>query len=114
MRATDLQEVGWREGDDALELKLEGRSAAPAAAFPASALLPVASTGVGLFRFNAPGKPRAAHEGAAVAEGTLLGLLETGGEPVEIKAPAAGRLVKVLVDDGKAVEYGQPLFLIAP
>lgn len=114
MRGTDLHELSWRKGDDALELKLEGRGAYSTAAFPATALLPVASTGVGLFRFNAPGKPRAANEGASVAEGAVLGLLETGGEPVEIKAPAAGRLVKVLIDDGKAVEYGQPLFLIAP
>lgn len=114
MRGTDLVEVSWRHGGDGVEVRLEGRVEVPAAAFPASALLPVASAGVGIFRWNAPGKPRRAHEGASVAEGELLGLLETGADPVEIKAPAAGRLVKALIDDGKPVEYGQPLFLIAP
>ncbi|MBI5202274.1 MAG: biotin/lipoyl-binding protein [Elusimicrobia bacterium] len=114
MRGTDLTEVSYRKGDDGVEVKLEGRNSVPSAAFPATTLLPVSSTGVGLFRWSAPGKARKANEGASVAEGDLLGLLETGAEPVEIKAPAAGRLVKVLVDDGKPVEYGQPLFLIAP
>ena len=114
MRGTDLVEVAWRHGGDGVEVRLEGTSAVGAPAFPASTLLPVASTGVGLWRWNEPGKPRAAIEGASVAEGDLLGLLETGAAPIEIKAPASGRLVKVLVDDGKPVEYGQPLFLIAP
>ncbi len=114
MRGTDLVEVSWRHGEDGVEVRLEGRNAASSAAFPASALLPVASTGVGLWRFHEPGKPRRANEGASVAEGDVLGLLETGAASIEIKAPAAGRLVKVLIEDGKPVEYGQPLFLIAP
>ena len=32
----------------------------------------------------------------------------------EIESEADGRLVKVLVESGAAVEYGQPLFLIDP
>lgn len=114
MKRTDLVELAWRAGSDGLELRLEGAGAAPAAAFPANTLAPVSSTGVGLFRWNAPGKPRRAEEGAAVAAGELLGILETGDKPVEIKATAGGRLAKVLIDDGKPVQYGQLLFLIAP
>jgi biotin carboxyl carrier protein len=37
-----------------------------------------------------------------------------GSQTVEIKAGCAGRIVKALVQDGDPVEYGQPLFLIAP
>lgn len=114
MRGTDLLEVSWRRGDDGLELRLEGAPPAEPPPFPASSLLPVTSPGVGLFRFNEPGKPRVAVEGASVAEGQALGSLDTGAAPIPVPAPAAGRLVKVLIDEGKAVEYGQPLFLIAP
>lgn len=32
----------------------------------------------------------------------------------EIEADQAGEIVKVLVDDGELVEYGQPLFLVKP
>jgi biotin carboxyl carrier protein len=114
MRGTDLVELAWRSGKDGVELRLEGSNTVPSAAFPATSIVPVPSTGVGLFRWNVPGKPRQANEGAAVSAGDLLGLLEAGGEPLSIQAPAAGRLVKILIDDGKPVEYGQLLFLIAP
>ena len=115
MRGTDLVELAWRSGEDGVELRLEGANhAPPAAAFPATALVPVPSTGVGIFRWSLPGKPRQANEGGPVAIGDVLGVLETGDAPVTITAPAAGRLVKILIDDGKPVEYVQPLFLIAP
>ena len=32
----------------------------------------------------------------------------------EIETRASGRIVKILVENGQAVEYGQPLFLIEP
>jgi biotin carboxyl carrier protein len=32
----------------------------------------------------------------------------------EIEAKAAGRIVKILVDNGQPVEYGQALFLLDP
>lgn len=32
----------------------------------------------------------------------------------EIKAETAGTIVKILVDNGQAVEFGQPLFVIKP
>ncbi|MBI4422137.1 MAG: biotin/lipoyl-binding protein [Elusimicrobia bacterium] len=114
MRTTDLQELSWRRGGDAVELRLEGAAASHAAAFPATSLVPVAAPGVGIFRWSAPGKPRTATEGKLVSAGEPLGLLETGGAPVEVAAPAAGRLAKILIDEGKPVEWGQPLFLIAP
>ena len=112
MRGTDLVEVSWRRGEEAVELRLDG---APAAApFPATTLVPVPSPGVGIFRFSERGKPRLAEEGRVVAKGDALGVLDTGAAPVHVRAPAAGRIVKALIDDGKPAEYGQLLFLIAP
>jgi acetyl-CoA carboxylase biotin carboxyl carrier protein len=32
----------------------------------------------------------------------------------EIEAKVGGRIAKILVENGHAVEYGQPLFLIEP
>ena len=32
----------------------------------------------------------------------------------EIDSKVAGRIAKILVENGQAVEYGQPLFLIDP
>jgi acetyl-CoA carboxylase biotin carboxyl carrier protein len=32
----------------------------------------------------------------------------------EIESRAAGRVIKILVDNAQPVEYGQPLFLIEP
>ena len=113
MRKTDLVEIAWRRGEEAVELRLE--NAPPASApFPSTTLVPVPSPGVGLFRFSEPGKPRTAVEGRAVAPGDTLGMLETGAAPVKVSAPSGGKLAKVLIDEGKAVEYGQLLFLIAP
>ena len=48
------------------------------------------------------------------AAGAVLGTVDTGAKTVELKAPAAGTLVGTGPEDGKPVEYGQPLFFIAP
>jgi biotin carboxyl carrier protein len=42
-----------------------------------------------------------------------LGYIEALGIRTPIHSMGAGRLVSVATDDGTAVEYGQPLFLIA-
>lgn len=113
MRTTDLVELAFKRGSEGFEFR--AGSAPPAeAAFPASSLVPIVSPAVGIFRSSRPGSAPRAQEGGSVAAGELLGLVETGVNTVEIAAGSAGRLVKVLAQDGGAVEYGQPLFLIAP
>ncbi|MBI3547899.1 MAG: hypothetical protein HY078_02485 [Elusimicrobia bacterium] len=114
MRGTDLVEVSYRRGELRLELRLEGANTVPETPFPTSSFMPVASPGVGVFRWGAPGKARRADEGASVAAGDVLGVIETGGSPVNVTTAGAGRVAKVLIEDGKAVEFGQPLFLISP
>jgi acetyl-CoA carboxylase biotin carboxyl carrier protein len=114
MRTTDLAELAYRRGAGGMELRLEGAAPAQAAAFPPCSLIPVTSPEVGLFRWNQAGAPRRVDKGSLVAEGALLGLVEVGSRKVELKASASGKVVSVLIDDGKAVEYGQPLFFIKP
>ncbi|MFH1731948.1 MAG: acetyl-CoA carboxylase biotin carboxyl carrier protein [Planctomycetota bacterium] len=48
-----------------------------------------------------------------VEEDTVLCIIEAMKVMNEIKAEHKGRVVKILVENGDPVEYGQPLFLIA-
>lgn len=117
MKTTDLVEVVWRKGPKGFALSgPDAPSTNPSAPpLPASRFLPVASEAVGVFQWSDPGKARVADEGAAVAAGATLGVVVTGaGASKPVKAPAAGRVSKVFVDAGQAVEYGQPLFLLEP
>jgi acetyl-CoA carboxylase biotin carboxyl carrier protein len=117
MKTTDLVEVVWRKGARGFALSGPDAPSTNLAAppLPASRFLPVASEGVGVFQWSEPGKARVAEEGAAVAEGATLGVVTTGsGAAKPVKSPVTGRVVKVFVEAGQAVEYGQPLFLVEP
>ena len=47
-------------------------------------------------------------------EGQVLCIVEAMKLMNEIEAKAAGRIVKILVDNGQPVEFGQSLFLMEP
>jgi acetyl-CoA carboxylase biotin carboxyl carrier protein len=92
---------------------------------PASASVPpaaaeeelhtVKSPIVGTF-YEAPG-PGAlpfVKPGDQVAAGQVLCIIEAMKLMNEIEADASGEIVKVLVNNGQPVEYGQPLFAIRP
>jgi len=52
--------------------------------------------------------------GSAVGPDTVVCIVEAMKVFSEIKAECSGTLVKVLVNNGEAVEYGQKLFLVRP
>lgn len=52
--------------------------------------------------------------GDQVAAGQVLCIIEAMKLMNEIEADASGEVVKVLVNNGQPVEYGQPLFAIRP
>jgi acetyl-CoA carboxylase biotin carboxyl carrier protein len=91
---------------------------APAPA-PAAPVVPV-ETGhvvkspmVGTFyRANTPGAKPLADVGQQVKVGEALCIIEAMKIMNEIDSDKAGTVTKVLVDNGQAVEYGQPLFII--
>ena len=115
MRRTDLVEVSYREGGRGFSLSTAAAVSEPNYPLPAARFTPVCSPAVGIFQWSEPGRARAAEEGAPVAEGDVLGLIESApGKQVPIKAPCAGKLARVFAEAGKAAEYGQPLFFIAP
>jgi len=87
---------------------------APAAAAEEE-LHTVKSPIVGTF-YEAPG-PGAlpfVKPGDQVAAGQVLCIIEAMKLMNEIEADASGEVVKVLVNNGQPVEYGQPLFAIRP
>ena len=63
------------------------------------------------YRRSSPEEEPFIVEGAQVEPGDTLCVIEAMKVLNEIKAGERGRLRRILVNDGDAVEYGQPLFL---
>ena len=112
MESTDLEEITWRSGDDKISLKLNNNPAHSATI--SSTLEPVLSPSIGIFRFARPGKTNHLKEGSAVKTGAELGVVEVGKDFKSVPAPSDGLLKIISIEDGKPVEYGQPLFFIEP
>ena len=86
--------------------------AAPAAA-AASAGHAVKSPMVGTFyRSSSPGAKPFIEIGAQVKEGETLCIIEAMKILNEIEADKSGTVTRVMAENGQAVEYGQPLFVI--
>jgi acetyl-CoA carboxylase biotin carboxyl carrier protein len=80
---------------------------------PALAGLTIEAPMVGTFyRASSPTAEPYVREGDLVKEGQVLCLIEAMKLMNEIEARAGGRIAKILVENGQAVEYGQGLFLI--
>jgi acetyl-CoA carboxylase biotin carboxyl carrier protein len=78
-------------------------------------LVKVESPIVGTFyRKPSPDAPVFAQEGDRVKKGDTLCIIEAMKLMNEIEAPVDGKLEKVLLTDGKVVEFGEVLFLINP
>ncbi|MFN3699285.1 MAG: acetyl-CoA carboxylase biotin carboxyl carrier protein, partial [Dictyoglomus sp.] len=68
---------------------------------------------VGVFyRSPAPGAPPFVEEGDLVDVGQTVCIIEAMKLMNEIKSHVRGKVKKVLVENGQAVEFGQKLFLI--
>jgi len=61
-----------------------------------------------------PGKPAYVKAGDKVSNNKVVCIVEAMKLFNEIEAEVNGEIVKVLVEDGQLVEYGQPLFLVKP
>lgn len=86
-------------------------SAAAPAAPPASSGPTINSPMVGTFyRSTAPGEKPFTNIGDSVDENTTVCIIEAMKVMNEIKAEMRGTIARVLVEDGKPVQYGQPLF----
>lgn len=113
-------------------MALPAAAPAPAAAAPAPAAAPppaapapapaadakyitIKAPMIGTFyRAAGPGKPVFVNVGDEVKPGKTICIIEAMKLFNEIESEVSGKIVKVLVDDAKPVEYDQPLFLVDP
>lgn len=143
MVENDLSELDLRDQEEKVTIRRGGDQApaiyhapaqAPAAApppAPSSAPAPAAGNGqaspadeglhtiespmVGTFYSRAnPDADQFTTVGASVGSDSVVCLVEAMKVFNEIKAGVSGTIERVLVDDGAAVEFGQPLFLVRP
>jgi acetyl-CoA carboxylase biotin carboxyl carrier protein len=86
---------------------------APAAAPEAPKGHAVKSPMVGTFyRASSPGAKSFVEVGSQVKEGETICIIEAMKILNEIEADKAGTITQILCENGQAVEYGQPLFVI--
>ena len=140
LRENDLTEVKVKREygeDDSLDVRVSRQqpqqvmaaavaapvAAAPVAAAPAAASAAsadpasdpgaVTSPMVGTIYLAAePGAPAFVSVGTVVAEGDTLLIVEAMKTMNHIPAPRAGKVIRILVDDGSAVEFGSPLVIL--
>ncbi len=106
----------------AMPMMMMAPAPAPGVAAPAAAVAPaepvetghaVTSPMVGTFyRASSPGSKPLAEVGQAVKEGESICIIEAMKIMNEIEADKSGTITRVLVEDGRAVEFGQALFVI--
>lgn len=77
---------------------------------PEDHTVPILSPLVGVFRHTRPLVGLGAH----VKQGQKVGEIEAMKILNEVTAPASGKVVDLLVEDGQPVEYGQELYAIEP
>lgn len=116
MKTADLAEVAYRKGGTGFSLTAFGgydSAQLTAPAMPSGRFFPVASDSVGVFQWSEPGKARKTEEGVEITEGDVIGVIIAGsGAAKPVIATRAGRVAKLFIDAGQAVEYGQPLLLL--
>ena len=66
------------------------------------------------YRKPAPDKPVFVEVGDVVNPHTVVCMVEAMKLFNEIESEVSGKIVKILVEDGTPVEYGQPIFLVEP
>ncbi len=135
LRETDLTEIELVEKDS--RIRVARMMPAPAAVTVAAAPAPVAAPAAPAAPTPAPADADATHpgmvpspmvgvaylspepgaapyitQGARVAQGQTLLLIEAMKTFNQIKAPRSGTITRILIENGSPVEYGEPLLVI--
>lgn len=133
LNESGLEEIEIELGEARLRLKRPSAPAqlhpAPVYATPSSGPSPEASPPptapenttntfkspmVGTFyRASGPDSQPFVNEGDSVKEGQTLCIIEAMKTMNQITADRAGKVTKILIDNAKPVEFGQPLFIIS-
>ena len=136
LEETNLGEIEMADGDRKIRVSRPAIGAAPApvsAQLPAAVAVPAAaapaatataadaannpgavkSPMVGTaYLLPEPGKPPFVHIGDKVAAGQTLLIIEAMKTFNPIKAPKAGVLKQILIDNAQPVEFGEPLMIV--
>jgi len=137
LEESDINEIEIKEGEESVRISRGSpgmmmasaapvMQAAPVAAVAAPAAAPsvpaapavsghaVVSPMVGTFyRCPSPGAPAFSEIGQTVKEGDVICIIEAMKMMNQIEADKSGTITAVLVEDGEAVEFDQPLVTIA-
>ena len=124
IKNTDIEELHW-ESDGAkisirrsdIELAIRpGQSSQEQQAVAGNAgkkLLSIKSPMVGTFyRAQSPDHPPLVMEGNHVVPGQKVAIIETMKIMRDVISSVKGKIVKIQVENGQSVEYGQELFLV--
>jgi len=127
LESNNLTEIEVQRGDQRVRVARGGTvhaSSAPAAA-PAASAAPAAPTDharnpgvvsspmVGtVYWAPEPGAKPFIEEGSEVAAGQTILIVEAMKTMNAIPAPRAGKVTKILVEDGQPVEFGEPLIIL--
>jgi acetyl-CoA carboxylase biotin carboxyl carrier protein len=84
---------------------------APAAPEPEGKVIKAPMVGT-FYRASSPGAKPMVEVGSEIKEGDPVCIIEAMKIMNEIDAEFAGRVTKILVENGQAVEFGQPLFIV--
>jgi len=139
MEKHGLSEVNLRRGDEQWRLRRGARevvqmapqplsyaqplpaapqvahAAAPAAPTEASGLIDIKSPTVGTFYASpSPGEAAFVTVGSVVTPETIVCLLEAMKVFNQIPSEVSGTIAAILVKNGDAIEFGQPLFRVKP
>jgi acetyl-CoA carboxylase biotin carboxyl carrier protein len=85
--------------------------AAPVAAEPAGKVIKSPMVGT-YYRAASPGAKPFAEVGSPIKEGDAVCIIEAMKIMNEIEADCSGTIVQILCENGQAVEFGQPLFIV--
>lgn len=133
MEGNDVEELEVEEGGRRVRIRRRSGDVTPAvlvrsgqpgakvaagpvgAATETAGLVPIESPMVGTFyRAPAPGADPYVKEGDLIQKGTVVCIVEAMKLMNEIESEVGGRIVKIVVENGKPVEFGQALFLVEP
>ncbi|MDV7186178.1 acetyl-CoA carboxylase biotin carboxyl carrier protein [Lutibacter sp. TH_r2] len=93
----------------------EENTAAPESKDDNSKYIEITSPIIGTFyRKPSPDKPNFVEVGDMVSPDSIIAIVEAMKLFNEIESEVSGKIVKVLVENGSPVEFGQPLYLVEP
>ena len=130
VQESGIAELEVRDGDESIRVARALPGAAPVVAAPAALAETVADGGAReteavdgqvvrapisgtFYRSPAPGEAPFVQEGDAVAPGDVLCIIESMKMMNRIEAELTGTVAQILLENGRAMESGTPLFRIA-